>query len=233
MDEAVGYRERRSTLLPAVLWRRRCEPGESTVLPDGCMDLIHDGTTIRVAGPDTRPHVHRTDRPTTLGAIRFAPGVAPIVLGLPASEFRDDRVDLAALVDPRVRRWIDDAAAAPDPVLALETLAARELRAAGGPVSWTGATIAELRHGATVDAVAADLGLTTRQLHRRCLHHFGYGPKMLQRILRVRDALPALRQDTVLSDSAHLHGFADYPHMVREFRAITGSTPREIARPRA
>ena len=51
------YSERRSTLLPATVWRKVVAAGDgpSTVLPDGCMDVIwHDGHLF-VAGADFRP----------------------------------------------------------------------------------------------------------------------------------------------------------------------------------
>ncbi|WP_340188956.1 DUF6597 domain-containing transcriptional factor, partial [Actinacidiphila cocklensis] len=93
-----GYRERAALAPGATLWTRTDSGGGPyRVLPDGCMDLIwHDGSLL-VAGPDTAAYVV-ADRPgSSYAGLRFAPGVGPALLGLPAREVRDLRVPLDAL----------------------------------------------------------------------------------------------------------------------------------------
>ncbi|MCP2177289.1 helix-turn-helix domain-containing protein [Williamsia maris] len=228
MNDAIGYRERRSSRLPATIWSRWCPPGASTVRPDGCMDLIVDGSRIFVAGPDTVPQRHETTEPTTLTAIRFAPGIAPLVLGVPAAQFRDRRVDVADISAAMASGWEEFVATSPTPGNALEALAARAVAHAGGVPGWIPPTVTAVRTGASVADVADRLGLSARQLHRRCVDHFGYGPKMLQRILRVDDAMRSLRAGTALSDTAHRHGYADYAHMFRDFRSVAGAAPTDF-----
>lgn len=66
------------------------------------------------------------------------------------------------------------------------------------------------------------MGLSERQLHRRSLAAFGYGPKTLARVLRFDRAL-ALAQDGVpLAETAALAGYADQPHLAREVKALSG-----------
>ncbi|GAA2445706.1 hypothetical protein GCM10010273_26640 [Streptomyces lavendulocolor] len=79
------------------------------MLPDGCMDLLWSEGRLYVAGPDTRAYV--PEHPTA----RYAPGDAPALLGVPAHEMRDRRVDLAALEALALRRAAD--APRPDPLL--------------------------------------------------------------------------------------------------------------------
>ena len=67
------------------------------VLPDGCLDLMWLGGTLVVAGPDTRPAPSGLAAGTEIAAVRFRPGAAPAVLGVPAAELRDARVPLAEL----------------------------------------------------------------------------------------------------------------------------------------
>ncbi len=60
-----------------------------------------------------------------------------------------------------------------------------------------------LDEGRPVSATAAELGLGERSLHRRCLTAFGYGPKTLARILRLRRALALARSgDAARGDGA-------------------------------
>ncbi|WP_345943959.1 DUF6597 domain-containing transcriptional factor, partial [Streptomyces sp. SID3212] len=90
------------------------------VLPDGCMDLLWIGGRLLVAGPDTRAH-HSTVPATGCSGVRFAPGTAPALLGVPAHELRDRRVELADLWSPaEVRRLTARLDAARDPAAALE-----------------------------------------------------------------------------------------------------------------
>ncbi len=69
------------------LWTRRVPDGaERThrVVPDGCMDIIWNGASLQVAGPDTGPVFPRLPPGARLVAVRFRPGAAPALLGHPA-----------------------------------------------------------------------------------------------------------------------------------------------------
>src|SRR4051812_36816668 len=121
------YRERPSRIPGGVLWSSLRSTGDTTrVLPDGCMDLLWDGTSVRIAGPDTRAQVLSADRPGSMTGLRFAPGFAPRVLGIPADELTDQHVALDAVWSPgEVRRITDLLAASRSPGRALETIARR------------------------------------------------------------------------------------------------------------
>jgi AraC-like DNA-binding protein len=226
MASTSRYREGRASLLPATLWTAIAEAGERAILPDGSMDLIWDDEQILVAGADRQPNPHRASRSSRLVAIRFDPGVAPAVLGVPADELVDQRVDLATVwPSPLARRWSDALATAADPVAELERLAANRLTSSPLDPSWAIGVTSALQAGRTIDAVAGEFSTGARQLHRRSQAAFGYGPKLLQRILRVRRAAERLRAGHSLTTVAADSGFADYSHMFRDFRAITGHPP--------
>jgi AraC-like DNA-binding protein len=76
------------------------------------------------------------------------------------------------------------------------------------------------------------LGWSPRRLHRELTTTCGYGPKTLQRILRlqrvVRSARRGVPRARSLSRLALDAGYADQAHMTREFRDLTGFTPREL-----
>src|SRR5207245_7684241 len=71
-------------------------PEPVRVLPDGCMDLIRMDGRFMVAGPDTTASVSPREGEPFVG-LRFHPGVLPRLLGVPASELRNNRVALAEL----------------------------------------------------------------------------------------------------------------------------------------
>lgn len=116
------------------------------ILPDGCIDVIWDGSALVVAAPDA---------------------------------------DAAADV--------------------LEAAMARSL--AGGR---------------DVAATAALVGISERQLRRRCLAAVGYGPKTLQRVLRFRRALALARRGEPFAELALAAGYANQSHLANEVRALAG-----------
>src|SRR5262245_58721366 len=166
------YRERPSRIGGSVAWHRDAGPaGVVRVLPDGCIDLIaSDAGRLFVAGPDTIAQLYDADG-EALDAIRFGPGLAPALLGLPASELRDQRVELAALWgDAAAREVVDALARAPDRLVALETLGQQRLLAAARPPDAAlQLVVRELRRGRRVADAADEVGLSARQLHRRSL----------------------------------------------------------------
>ncbi|KJY44362.1 hypothetical protein VR46_20910, partial [Streptomyces sp. NRRL S-444] len=88
---------------------------------------------------------------------------------------------------------------------------------------------AGLRAGESVAAVAAAVGLGARQLHRRSLDAFGYGPRTLGRVLRLQRALELARRGLPQAEVAYRAGYADQAHLAREVRALAGTTPGAYA----
>ncbi|MFI6681822.1 helix-turn-helix domain-containing protein [Kribbella sp. NPDC050470] len=230
MTEFEPYRERPARVPGAALWTRTAEGGEYRVLPDGCMDLLLMDDQLVIAGPDSRAWIGSAEAGTRYAGIRFAPGTAPRFLGVPAKELLNERVPLVDLWSPtRSRRLADQVRLAEIPALALELAVAdlieeppdrlitQVLRAVRSGM---------LRGGAGVLSLAGSVGLSERQLHRRCLHAFGYGPKMLDRVLRMNIALDHARTGLALADVAVLTGYADQAHFTRDVKALTGLPPR-------
>lgn len=212
------------------VWSARHSVGPAEILPDGCMDLIWTGRRLLVAGPDTRPHRHVCAVVEEMVGIRLSPGVAPCVLGVPAEELRDLRVDLTDLWrETEVGPWVDALATGAEPAAVLHRLAdIRRWELPGWVVPVSGA----LAGGSRVDGAVDLLDGTTRTLHRRSLRHFGYGPKTLQRILRVRAARADLAAGVEPSVVAADRHFADQSHMHREFVDLVGRAPGTFVRRR-
>lgn len=221
----VSYEERASRLDGAKVWTVTVPPGTAhPVLPDGCMDLLWSGDRLLVAGPDT----HAEPPAGTGGAwagVRFAPGTAPALLGVPAHELRDRRVPLAALwPGAAVRELTERIAEADDPATALEDIALDRAAGTGPPDPVMRSVAARLEAGATVADAAGTAGLGARQLHRRSLAAFGYGPKTLARVLRLQRALALVRSGLPYADAALAAGCADQAHLARDMRDLAGTT---------
>ncbi|MFI9819426.1 helix-turn-helix domain-containing protein [Streptomyces sp. NPDC052013] len=217
------YEERASRLPGAVVWTNTPSgTGDGRVLPDGCMDLLwHEGRLL-IAGPDTRAYVTEGASGVWAG-VRFYPGTAPALLGVPAHELRDRRVDLADLRPVAdVRRLTARVNAAPTPQAGLEDIALRWAGESDPPDPLPARIVTALNAGRPVAATADELGLNPRQLHRRSLAAFGYGPKTLARILRLRRALALARTGVPYADTATRAGYADQAHLARDVRDLTG-----------
>ncbi len=82
-----------------------------------------------------------------------------------------------------------------------------------------------------VDVVATLLGLSPRQLERRCLASFGLSPKAVLQRCRFLDMAAAMR-GLSNADEAELAGlrYFDQSHLNREFRRYTNMTPGAFQR---
>jgi AraC-like DNA-binding protein len=225
------YAERPSRLAGAVVWRRRLSGSVvRPVLPDGCMDLLWTDGRLLVAGPDTCAH-HPEGGPIRWAGVRFFPGTAPAFLGVPAHELRDRRVDLADLWPAaQVRRLTARVDTAPDPAAALEEVALARAAHAGPPDPLLREVVAALGAGRSVAATANALDLGPRQLHRRSLAAFGYGPKTLARVLRLQRALALAWDGVPFAETAARAGFADQAHLARDVRELAGMPLGELLR---
>jgi transcriptional regulator GlxA family with amidase domain len=86
-----------------------------------------------------------------------------------------------------------------------------------------------------VTATSREVALTDRHLRRRFHDAVGYGPKTLQRVLRLRRFL-ALAESTASADLARVAleaGYADQPHLTRECAELTGLPPAALLASRA
>jgi AraC-like DNA-binding protein len=154
---------------------------------------------------------------------------------VPAVELLDDTMPLTA-IDVRLARRLDEALLrASDEQEAFDALN-RELTGwleRRQPDPLVGDAVALLaRRAATVAEVAQRVFLSERQLERRFADHVGYGPKTLQRILRLQHVVRQLESHAAgrLAEVAASAGYADQSRLSRETRRLTGLTPRQLVR---
>jgi AraC-like DNA-binding protein len=226
----LEYREfRPPTALRELLecgWRARLEPGApphpQRVLPDGCMDLIVIDTQPWVAGPDRTAFVAAQEPGTVLTGLRFRPGAAPRLLGVPACELAGRRVLLSAVRPSLAHRITALLEQGRRPGQALLGSVRDELPTAAPADPALPGAARLLGAGASVATTADVLGWTTRTLHRRAHQGFGYGPATVRRVLRFRAAVALAWLGTPAAQIAASTGYADQAHLAREVRALAG-----------
>lgn len=192
------------------------------VTPDGCIDIIYrrgpSDSSLVLAGSMSRTHRFDLQAREHLTGIRFQSGAAASFFRADFQQFTDRQADLSEIAGRRAVDWktrLDDVA----------TDSGRRERCASllphpeppDPVQ----PALRLLERRTVIEVAAQCGLSSRQLQRRTLELCGLTPKQLGRILRFRRAstlAPQLRP----SELAMECGYSDQSHLAREFRAFTG-----------
>jgi len=227
-DRPVKYQERATPVVGAVLWQRRPDsaPVGAPIMPDGCLDLLWDGNRLFVAGPDTAARWHQSPAGTTYVALRFSGGIGPTLLGVPADELRDRTVNLDELWPGHKVRVLTEQVEA-DPAAVLEAWVVKSAaRCDQDPLGPR--VLAMAKAGTPIAVMAERLRISPRQLRRRCLPAFGYGPRHLSRIVRFQRALEEVRCGVPLAQVAAAGGYADQAHLSREVRALAGTTPRRL-----
>jgi AraC-like DNA-binding protein len=226
----------------ACLWAQVTPDGadrHGLVLPDGCSDLIWEpGTGAYLAGPDTGPMPTEMPAGTVILGARFRPAAGGPALGLPLHHLRDQRVGLCEVRPAEARRLPGSLEPAQAAARLLAVTAA--LVTSSTPDYVVTQVARRLRDPrARTDAVAADAGLSERQLRRRCQDAIGYGPKTLQRVLRFRRFISRIDagagQPPAPLDLAGLAaeaGYADQAHLTRECGQFAGLTPLGLIRQR-
>jgi AraC-like DNA-binding protein len=203
------------------------------VLPDACIDLVWDRAELQVAGPNTRPSMVPS-QPTFVG-IRFRPGAAPGLLGVPASDLLDQNGvlrDLSGKMAGELAERLADGDPADAPRLLEEAILVRRDASAADPDPVIPELLAHLsqRRGAAPGSslLTERLGVSERTLRRRCVSGIAYERKMVDRVLRVRRAVRLVHTRMPLVAAAHLTGHADQTHLTRELQYLGGLTPCQL-----
>jgi AraC-like DNA-binding protein len=192
------------------------------------------GLDVHAFGGRQRVHrkLIRGGQRTVTARLRL--GAAGAVLGAPASALAARCVALEDLWgDLATRRLRARLADARDPVGAAriledaiaERLASADQRNAPGQLALVAA---DRLASANVHAVADDLGVSERHLRRVFREAVGMSPKAFTKLTRFHRALRAAREDAHASwaSIAAAAGYYDQAHLIADFRAIAGVTPR-------
>lgn len=237
-----GYREIHpsSALAPYVDTFWAWQDGDDDahrVLPDGCVDVIFslhhgretDTSRLIAVGAMTRHLVYSRHGVSLLLGVRFRPGRATSFLGCPAAEITDLSPTLEELWGAGAMTLHEQLLEAPsldERLRVLESALVRRRRSEPDPLA--AAAVDGLRQRpAAVATLAADLGISPRQLRRRFQAAVGLGPKRFSEIVRFQSALAAMLSHEAdgWADLALATGYYDQAHMSNDFRRWTGLAP--------
>jgi AraC-like DNA-binding protein len=163
--------------------------------------------------------------------IRFHPGGTAPFLRLPLHEITDQVVELGSLsskLERELVRVTSDSALLTEKITAIEEFLTRELlsREPDARLMMLGARIVDSGGLVSVDQLANDAGISSRQLERRFLREIGLGPKLLGRIIRFQQVFRAVEQcDAAWAAVAIECGYYDQAHLIRDFHQFARQTP--------
>ena len=226
--------------LASCVWVQRISPEgpayEHRTVPNGCIEVacVKGADVVSVIGPRRQPVVERLPPGATVVGVRFRPGLPAAVLGATAPELMGVRVELDQLWGRSAVTAAERVGLAATPGEAARVLEQEIIaRCAAGPdpdalVAETVNRLQPWRRGG-LGEITSDLFISPRQLRRRCIAAFGFGPKTLHRILRFQGFLALTqafhRYEVGLGWLAAAAGYFDQAHLTRECLALTGLTP--------
>ncbi len=219
------------------------------VLPDGCIEWIFHlaapyarvGDAGRpstqpasfVVGQMTRPlRIAPTGPVRTLG-VRFRPGGAREILGLPLDRLTNAAAspeELWGAAGRRIQEEIGNAAEDGARRKAIEGFVESRLASSRPRDARLGAAVGVVLAGRgrrSVAEIARRAGWSPRQLEREFRSEVGLPPKTLSRIIRFQNLLRLAGHSAGApwADLAARCGYSDQAHLVREFRELAGVTP--------
>lgn len=207
------------------------------VLPDGCMDVLFDLSTAEasVVGAMSRATLVCVPRGTHVFGVRFRPGRASLFVDAVAAELRDARVPLGVVLGGAAARLTEQVLAArTDEERALIIAAfvhepGSRVRGNDARVDRAARALEQTHGGVPISHVARVVGLSERQLERVFRDRVGIRPKFFARVHRMRHAVRLSQEGLSGAALAAAAGYADEPHLLRDFRALCGTTPGRLA----
>lgn len=197
---------------------------------------VPGGVDLHVLGPQKsvrRKFIGGQHR-THLAGCRL--GWSDRIFGVPASELAGRIVALADLWGDgqagELRAQLAEAGEVRDVARILERAVAGRVGRSTRlhPHRTTAMQAADLMLASNVGQAAARLGVSERHLRRVFHDVVGMSPKMFSRLARFGQALRAARESAEVSWAgiAAACGYCDQAHLIDEFHAIAGATPRSL-----
>lgn len=191
------------------------------------------GLDIHALGARQTVHRKQLRMGQRVVSARLHLGSAEAVLGVPGSDLAGRIVALEDLWGHAATRLLLErlaqARGASELARVLEGAIAERFNGAGGGRAGSQLVLhaAERLTSASVNTVAADLGVSERHLRRVFRETIGVGPKTFAKLTRFRRAVRVAREQASPSWAtiAVGSGYYDQAHLISEFRAIAGVTP--------
>ena len=187
---------------------------------------------ITVIGPISSRRVRLIVRGNVSAlAVIFQPAGFHQLFGVPAAPLAERGTEGHAVLGrgiSKLHERLGNATSFPNRAIMLNTFLLERLQQSSGRPSLLQGfqpLLGRRKHPGVVQ-VARQLGMSTRQLERKSLEHFGLSPMMLSRISRFQRALTlGARRPISWLQVAHAAEYYDQMHMVRDFRTFAGGPP--------
>ena len=203
----------------------------------GPLRVAHGGTTVVshavVGGLHVAPAAIDASVPQEGVQYGLTPLAAPALLGVPAAELSGGTVPLVALLGPSADELVERMAAAPtwperfgllDDALLRRLAMCTQVAPVSAEVTEAWRMVLAAHGQLRVADLAAHVGWGRRHLSERFRLATGLTPKQAARVVRFEAARDLLAQPRppALADVAVQCGYADQPHLAREWRALAG-----------
>jgi AraC-like DNA-binding protein len=215
-------------------------PAEHRVPPDGCTSLLVASGPRRfpmliASGPWLEPLTIPVWPADRFVGVRLQPGAAAPFLGVDPVTRSNTAAPQPTLFGQPTGSLAAALAGAPTLAAAASVMDAAFLEVVprlDPPDPLVGRVVAALvqsRGAGRIAAIAAELAVSPRTLLRRFRAATGITPKQYARVVRFRLAAMELLDDPVrLSQVAAVGGYADQPHLTREWARLLGVTPGQL-----
>lgn len=170
--------------------------------------------------------------------VSFQPGALFRLLGIPMNELlRIEAFDGVEVMGNTLRDLIlriQEAKSIADMITAIETYLL-ELRCHMKeklPIDEVLPVLIQKGGLLSIDKLAAEACLSSRQFERVFKQRIGLSPKFFSRLVRFANAWVLRENDAARSwtNIAHTTGYYDQMHMIRDFKEFAGTNPKEIER---
>ncbi len=229
------------------LWSLRSAAGRvERISPDGCVELVvhlgersvrlqggaESANRCAVVGQARAPLAVRLPGNVDTLGVRFEPAGASAFFRPAMGELTDASWPLDALWPGSTGPLLETLAtcARQQRFACLESTLLARMRTSGSVRAVTACVQRITASGGRVriDDLASEVGSSPRSIQRAFVRRVGIGPKLLARITRFQSAVRRLRDDAPGSwcHFALDHGYADQSHLIREFQAFGGLSPR-------
>ncbi|MFF4579462.1 helix-turn-helix domain-containing protein [Streptomyces sp. NPDC001389] len=190
--------------------------------------------TVAVHGPHMRPRGLGHDGGMEGVEVTLTPWAAHRLFGTPMADLTDTVVGADEVLGRRVRILAEQLSEGPDWTARCGILNRTLLRwTAQAPAShqpddgvlraWH--LLNRSSGTMTVQSLAQRIQWSTRHLEARFRRQIGLSPKGMARVIRVNRAIRQLASGSSPASSALTCGYYDQAHLIREFKALTGTTP--------
>jgi AraC-like DNA-binding protein len=166
----------------------------------------------------------------------FKPGGLCRMLGLPMSEVFDHYVDSSLVWPAGIRKLEEQMNDTNDYALMIRYVeeflitVLKKQKILAHPIDEVFKCMTTAPNRYSIDQLASQACLSTRQFDRKFYERIGMGPKLFGRVIRFNNAV-RMRELLPAKDwlSIALHsGYYDFQHMLRDFRQFTGSSPTRL-----